>query len=203
MRKICRKTGVERLCGHVLNILELLNMEERKELLADKVIDAYKSSMEVDRVSELEAELRAVSDKLNHVVDLLIDRKTDALLEKMDNLELQKSELEEELYSARLSAKHIPTRKEIIDWFAKLKAVNDEDECKESLQRQVIKTFVHKVFLWDEKAVIVLTLSNTEETIEFQHIREWEQMAEENKKPSTEGSANGSCNLKTGSPYWT
>ena len=54
----------------------------------------------------------------------------------MDNLELQKSELEEQLYSARLAQKHIPSREEIIEWFAKLKSV---EETKTSLQRQVIR----------------------------------------------------------------
>ena len=153
------------------HVLDLLNMESKKETLADRVITAYKSSMETDRVAEIEKELRAVSDKHNHVIDLLIKHKTDALLEKMDNLELRKSELEEQLYSARLAQKHIPSRKEIVEWFAKLQAV---DECKSSLQRQVIQTFVHKVYLWDEKAVIVLTLANTQETVAFEHIRDWE-----------------------------
>ncbi len=179
------------------HILDLLNLEEKKDTLADRVIEAFKSSMEVNRVNELEKQLQTVSDRLNHVIDLLIERKTDALLEKMDNLELQKSELEEQLYSARLTAKHIPTRKEIVEWFAKLKAV---DECKSSLHRQVIGTFVHKVFLWNEKAVIVLTLANTEETVAFEHIREWEQLAEETQKTLTDTSASGSCNLETGSP---
>ena len=182
------------------HVLDLLNMESKKETLADRVIAAYKSSMETDRVAEIEKELRTVSDRLNHVIDLLIDHKTDALLEKMDNLELQKSELEEQLYSARLAQKHIPSREEIIEWFAKLKSV---EETKTSLQRQVIRTFVHKVYLWDEKAVIVLTLANTSETVAFEHIRDWEMLREETQEPPAEKPASGSCKSETGSPDWT
>ncbi len=186
------------VCNFVTqHVLDLLNMESKKETLADRVIAAYKSSMETDRVGELEKELRTVSDRLNHVIDLLIDHKTDALLEKMDNLELQKSELEEQLYSARLAQKHIPSREEIIEWFAKLKSV---EETKTSLQRQVIRTFVHKVYLWDEKAVIVLTLANTQETVAFEHIRDWEMLREETQEPPAEKPASGSCKSETGSP---
>ena len=80
------------VCNFVTqHVLDLLNMESKKETLADRVIAAYKSSMETDRVGELEKELRTVSDRLNHVIDLLIDHKTDALLEKKDNHELQNS----------------------------------------------------------------------------------------------------------------
>lgn len=181
-------------------ITELLNMAERKELLADKVIAAYKSSMETDRTEELEREIAAIDTKLNHVIDLLIERKTDALLQKMDKLELQKSELEEALRSAKLAAKHIPSRAEIVDWFSRLQAA---DGTGSNLQKQVISTFVHKVFLWDDKAVIVLTLGNTSETVTFEQIREWEAMSEETNEPPSEYTESGSCKSKNGSPYWT
>ncbi|MCM1335734.1 MAG: recombinase family protein [Bacteroides sp.] len=181
-------------------ITELLNFPERREIFADKVIAAYRSSMETDRVEELEREIAAVNAKLNHVIDLLIERKTDALLQKMDDLELQKSELEEALNSARLAAKHIPTRAEIMEWFARFNAA---DETSANLQKQVISTFVHKVFLWDDKALIVLTLNNTSETVTFDQIREWETMVEETDEPPSECTESGSCKNELGSPYWT
>ena len=78
-------------------VLALLNMDGKKDILAQKVIDAYKAGMETDKVSELQRQIRGVEAKLNNVVDLLIERRTDALLKKMDELELQKSELEEQL----------------------------------------------------------------------------------------------------------
>lgn len=74
----------------------------------------------------------------------------------MDEYELQKSELEEDLYTARLASAHISSKQEIIGWFDKLKKV---DNMESSLQKQVLATFVNKVFLWDDKAVIVLTLA--------------------------------------------
>ncbi|MBQ8195813.1 MAG: recombinase family protein [Oscillospiraceae bacterium] len=170
-------------------VLALLNMDGKKEILAQKVIDAYKAGMETDKVSELQRQIRGVEAKLNNVVDLLIERRTDALLKKMDELELQKSELEEQLRSAELAQAHIPTKQEIIDWFDKLKKV---DGAENALQKQVINTFVHKVFLWDEKAIIVLTLNNTQETVTFEQIRDYESLAEEKQKPLT-STASGSC----------
>ena len=92
-------------------------------------------------------------------------------MKKLDELELRKSELEEQLRSAELAQSHIPTKREIIEWFDRLSNV---DGCENSLQRQVIHTFVKEVFLWDDHAVIVLTLNNTQETVTFEEIREFE-----------------------------
>ena len=118
-------------------------MDEHKERLPDKVIEAYKSGMETNKIDELQKQIRSVEQKLNNVADLLIERKTDMLLKKYDELELQRSELIEQLNSAELAQAHIPTRAEIINWFDRLQKI---DGCENSLQCQVIRTFVHKVF---------------------------------------------------------
>lgn len=190
--KVCRKKAERKdflewfICEQVL---ALLNMEEHKERLADKVITAYSNSMEVNKVDELERELAAVDTKLNNVTDILIEKKSDALMKKLDELELQKSELEEQLYSAKLTAAHLPSRAQIIDWFKRLEQAAEEGK---NVARQVIKTFVDRVYLRDDKAVIVLTLPNTQETVTFEQIRECEML-----------SGDGSCNISLGSPYWT
>lgn len=47
--------------------------------------------METNKVDELQKQIRSVEQKLNNVTDLLIERKTDMLLKKYDELELQRS----------------------------------------------------------------------------------------------------------------
>ena len=74
------------------------------------------------------------------------------------------------------------------------------DGCENSLQRQVIHTFVKEVFLWDDHAVIVLTLNNTQETVTFEEIREFEQLSDETQEPLPDESESGSCNIRFGSP---
>lgn len=175
-------------------------MDEHKERLADKVIEAYKAGMETNKIDELHRQIRSVEQKLNNVADLLIKRKTDMLLKKYDELELQRSELIEQLNSAELAQAHIPTRAEIINWFDRLQKI---DGCENSLQRQVIRTFVHKVFLWDDHAVIVLTLNNTQETITFEQIGDFEALSEETQKPLPDYAESGSCKVRFGSPDWT
>ena len=175
-------------------------MDEHKERLADKVIEAYKAGMETNKIDELHRQIRSVEQKLNNVADLLIERKTDMLLKKYDELELQRYELIEQLNSAELAQAHIPTRAEIINWFDRLQKI---DGCETSLQRQVIRTFVHKVFLWDDHAVIVLTLNNTQETITFEQIRDFETLSEETQKPLPDNAESGSCKVRFGSPDWT
>ena len=73
--------------------------------------------------------------------------------------------------------------------------------------RQVLNTFVQKVFLWDDKVLIVLSLYNTSETVEFEDIREWEKLAEEHPEityePLPDSNGNGSFMNMNGSCYWT
>ena len=132
--------------------------------------------LERKRVEELERELAAVDTKLNNVADMLIEKRSDALMKKLDELELQKSELEEELYSAKLTAARLPSRAHIIEWFKRLEQAAEEGK---NVARQVIKTFVDRVYLWDDKAVIMLTLPNTQETVTFEQIREFEMLSDD------------------------
>ena len=181
-------------------------MDEHKERLADKVIEAYKAGMETNKIDELQKLIRSVEQKLNNVADLFIERKTDMLLKKYDELELQRSKLKEQLNSAELAQAHIPTRAEIINWFDRLQK---NDGCENSLQRQDIRIFVHKVFLWDDHAVIVLTLNNTKETVTFGKIREFEQLSEEHRKRKNRSQTMLKAVLvdlnrfEFGSPDWT
>ena len=58
-----------------------------------------------------------------------------------------------------------------------------------------------EVFLWDDHAVIVLTLNNTQDAVTFEEIREFEQLSEETQEPLPDESESGSCNIEFGSPY--
>ena len=181
-------------------VLALLNMEEHKERLAEKIIAAYKSGMETNKTEEYKRQIQITESKLNNVLDLLIEKKSDSLMKKLDELELRKSELEEQLRSAELAQSHIPTKRDIIEWFDRLSNV---DGCENSLQRQVIHAFVKEVFLWDDHAVIVLTLNNTQEAVTFEEILEFEQFSDETQEPLSDESESGSCSIEFGSPDWT
>ena len=108
---------------------------------------------------------------------------------------MQRSELIEQLNSAELAQGHIPPRAEIINRFDGLQKI---DGCKNNLQRQVIRTFVHKAFLWDDHAVIVLTLNNTQETVTFEEIRDFEQLSEETQKPLPDSAESGKLTYNAG-----
>ena len=60
-----------------------------------------------------------------------------------------------------------------------------------------------EVFLWDDHAIIVLTLNNTQETVTFEEIREFEQLSEETQEPLPDESESGSFKIRFGSPDWT
>ena len=52
----------------------------------------------------------------------------------------------------------------------------------------------------EHHAVIVLTLNNTQETVTFEEIREFELLSDETQEPLPDESKSGSCNIKFGSP---
>lgn len=195
-KKAERKGFIEWLVAD--QIMEVLMQEGTQDILIEKMIASYKSSMEVERISVLERQISALDTRINSVIEMLLERKSDALLKKLDDLELQKSELQEQLNSAQIAAAHVPAKKELSDWFARLR---DAESTTGTATRQIIKTFVHKVFLWNDKAVIVLTLGNTETTITFEEIREWEEMMSQ-EKPPVDGSTSGSSKCDIGSPTY-
>lgn len=55
-------------------VLALLNMEEHKERLAEKIIAAYKSGMETNKTEEYKRQIQITETKLNNVLDLLIEK---------------------------------------------------------------------------------------------------------------------------------
>lgn len=180
------------------HICALLGTESRQEMLADKLIAAYSRGMSVDKVSKLTAQLDGINRKINHIVDEICEgRSSSALRDKLDSLELQKSEIEDELSAARIAAGHIPTQAEIIDWFSRLKLM---DAASEETRKHIIGIFVQRVFLWDDKVVIALNLPNTEETVCFDEIRQFEEMSEETQKPLSDNTESGSYNGNIGSP---
>ena len=162
------------------SVLDLLNVEKTMPKLADKVISAYTKQMKADKVGELEKKIQRIEAKQSAVIDMLCERKTPALLQKLDELEYQRGEIEEELTAARITAAHIPSRAEIIDWFKRLRAA---DSLNDNVIKLVISAFVYKVFLYDDRAVIALTLRDTKKTVEFGDIRE--ALKEENETPES------------------
>lgn len=48
----------------------------------------------------------------------------------------------------------------------------------------------------EHHAVIVLTLNNTQETVTFEEIREFELLSDETQEPLPDESKSGSCNIR-------
>lgn len=48
----------------------------------------------------------------------------------------------------------------------------------------------------EHHAVIVLTLNNTQETVTFEEIREFELLSDETQEPLPDESESGSCNIR-------
>ncbi len=152
-------------------ILSMIGDIDRKDEIADEIIEAYKKAFGATGVDDIEKRLKTVQSKIDNVTEIIAETGSRALLSKLENLELQKDEIEAELEQARITARHIPTHEYMVDWLTRFQTL---DICEESLQYHIINIFVNRIYLWDDKMTVIFNLKNTSETVTFEEIRDFE-----------------------------
>lgn len=153
------------------NVIALLNVSERQELLAEKVVAAYVEFFGVSGVGDIEKRLKSVNKKISNVVDMIAETGNKALMPKLEDLQFQQEEIEDELKVAKISAGRIPTKSDVITWFGQFKNV---DICEPSARKQIIDIFVSSVYLFDDHMIINFNFKNTTSQVAFEEIREYE-----------------------------
>lgn len=91
----------------------------------------------------------------------------------------------------------MPKNKKYIGVYT-FKDIEIEGGCPSLIDKETFDR-VQEVFLWDDHAVKVLTLNNTQETVTFEEIREFEQLSEETQetqKPLSDYAESGSCGIE-------
>ena len=85
----------------------------------------------------------------------------------MEELDKQKAELKDALKAAKLR-EDLGLRKEHILYF--LHRFADMDYTDEACQKQLIKTFVNAVFVYDDKVVLTFNYSGDDRTVTLREI---------------------------------
>ena len=91
----------------------------------------------------------------------------DATKHRMEELDQQKAELESALAAAKLR-EDLGLKKEHILYF--LHRFADMDYSDEACQKQLIKTFVNSVFVYDDKVILTFNYSGDNRTITLKEI---------------------------------
>lgn len=172
--------------------LDYIKEPKRKKIIAEALIAAYKRELCCcENTTQIKNEIRDLKQKIEKTVDLMIDTGNKHLSKRIDDMDEQVAQLELRLEREKINAAHIPTEQDIYDWlskFDKLCAADPEH------RRIIIDTFVNKVYLFDDKVVILFNLKDGKQVSLIDVIEELDQLESELKCSSADGS--GSPKLK-------
>lgn len=162
-------------------VLELFKDDDRQAEIADTIIAAYKKTFGTSGIDDLEKRLRAVRLKIDNVVDLIAETGNRAMMAKLEALQVQEDEINDELQAAKIAERHIPTQKEIMKMLSNLRGV---DICDPDKRYNIINIFINRVYLWDTKMIIFFNHKNTSQTVEFEEIRQFEKSFDDSENCS-------------------
>ncbi len=171
-KKNCDKKPVRRVWIEdlVLNhVIALIRDEDLLEFIAESTYQYYLAqnteSTYTESLRKALAEVEKATANLLRAIEAGIFN--DATKQRMDELGEQKAELQNALAAAKLR-EDLGLKKEHILYF--LHRFVDMDYTDEACQKQLIKTFVNSVFVYDDKVVITFNYSGDDRTITLKEI---------------------------------
>lgn len=171
-RKICNKKPVRRSWIERL-VLEyaivLVKNDELMEFIAENTYQYYlEQNTETTYTESLKIALADVEKSISNLLKALeAGIISESTKRRMEELEEQKAELSDALAAAKLR-EDLGLKKEHILYF--LHRFANLDYTDESCQKQLIKTFINSVFIYDDKVVITFNYSGDDRTITLYEI---------------------------------
>ena len=144
----------------IVELLDFIAENTYQYYLAQNTESAYTESLR-----KTLAEVEKATANLLRAIEAGIFN--DATKQRMDELSEQKAELQGALSAAKLR-EDLGLKKEHIVYF--LHRFADMDYTDEACQKQLIKTFVNSVFVYDDKVVLTFNYSGDDRTITLHEI---------------------------------
>ena len=171
-KKLCTKKPVRQSWIEALvmkHVFALLQDEELIEFIAENTYQYYlEQNTDSAYTDSLRAALADVENSLRNLLRALeAGIFTASTKERMEELEAQKAELSEALEAAKLRT-DLGLKKEQILYF--LHGFADMDIHDAACRKQLIKTFVNSVFVYDDKVVLTFNYSGDNRTITLHEI---------------------------------
>lgn len=166
-KKPVRRDWIERLV--LEHTIALLKDEELLEFIAESTYQYYlEQNTETAYTESLKSALADVEKSIANLVKALeAGIFNDSTKQRMDELDEQKTELKEAIAAAKLR-EDLGLKKEHILFF--LHRFADMDYSDQACQKQLIKTFVNSVFVYDDKVVLTFNYSGDDRTITLHEI---------------------------------
>jgi len=150
-KKTVRKDWVERLVASTIYD-EVLTHDEVIENIADAVIQIQKRTQDGSLLASLETQYSDVARSIKNILRLVEQGNiTTSTNDRLIELEDAKDDLEGRIAAERLIKVDI-TRDQVVFWLTQFRVL-DIDEMES--QRKIIDAFVHSVYLFDDKIIIM------------------------------------------------
>lgn len=158
---------------------------ERKRYIAKKVVEQYKSEFSFDTIKKLERKLVNIDIELNNCAEALINSRSSAVIEKINNkaeqLEIQKEDIEIELAKLKITNDVQITVEDVDKWLTSF--------CKGDLfdmefRRRIIDVFINAVYLYDDKVIIYYNVKDSKQVSYIEMLADAEKLTSESLKCS-------------------
>lgn len=153
------ETAIQTLCGGNIDII------------ADAILDAFNKYYGVSGVDDLKRKLNIINGKINNIVDLMAETGNRAFMPKLEELQAQQDEIGDRLMAAEISARHIPTKQQLLNWLKNMCSLNLVDP---KSRKEIIDVFVNSVYLYDDKMRIFYNIGGVSSDVTFEAIRDFE-----------------------------
>ena len=140
------------------------------DFVAQRIVDLYNADIDDSREKDLERTIQRLKDESSALIDKLTYAPKKAaipIMEKMEQLELQRADVELDLQKLRAQQKIPVSKKEVSAW---LSAISHGDPMDPAFRRQIIDTFINCVYVYDDKVVIFYNIKNGQLTVGFDEL---------------------------------
>lgn len=135
------------------------------------VVAEYNREFSSSKVTDMERELSRINRELDNLVDTLADAPKvthKRIYAKMEALENQRADLEEDIVKLRIAATLHYTEQDVSDW---LYQFCDGDPNDENYRRRIIDTLVNSVFLYDSFGVIFYNFPGGRSKVTYPEVK--------------------------------
>lgn len=157
--KTCNKQKVDReyIEDFVINETRNLLTKENIKIIADKVMEYIEKEKDTSAIKSLQKSIKNCKKEIENLLTSLKQANNDSIrnliLSEIDNIQLRQKELETQLLFEE--ANNMPiSATQIRFYLTELKKGNVKDI---EYRRLLIDTFIHKMYLYDDKMIITFT----------------------------------------------
>lgn len=144
--------------------VEYILHSEQIRFIAAEIVKTFHNGEIEDKIKTLENQRRKIDREIENIVDTLSDTDSKSirtrLAERIELLEVQKADLENDLRKIQAEIKMRLTEEELIQW---LESFRGGDICDPGYAARMIDTFLNSIYLYDHKIVLYYNLENSEQ----------------------------------------